>query len=156
MKNRTTDFRNDWSTPLDTYLEWKAKYSFSDFDPCPIDGNINGFDGLSVDWPDRTYVNPPYDLKTKTAFVLKALSQNISTCFLLPVSTSTKLFHHSIKPNAELIFLEGRLKFEGVNDKGQWVNPGKGWRPHPAADQELEQVKACGKHDSMLVFFGKW
>lgn len=155
MKNRAIDHRNDWSTPKDFYDELNAKYNFSNFDPCPIDGLIKGFDGLSVAWPSWVFVNPPYEQIAKRKFISKGV--NSISCFLLPVSTSTKLFHGVIKPNATHIeFIKGRLNFEGVNSKGQWVNPGVGRRSHPAADLELEQVKACGMHDSMLVFFGNW
>ena len=41
---------------------------------------------------------------------------------LLPVSTSTKLFHDHIKPNAkEIRFVERRIKFIGINSKGEYV-----------------------------------
>lgn len=167
MKNRSINHRNDWSTPKDFYDALNEKYSFSDFDPCPIDASATGFDGLAAeqgelaDWPDRVFINPPYSQQLKTAFVETAVFNTIMVghkyCLLLPVSTSTALFHQVIKPNAsKLEFVRGRLKFEGVNSEGQWVNPGTGRRPHPAADLGLEQVKACGMHDSMLVFFGDW
>ncbi|MTV59103.1 hypothetical protein GM547_13740 [Streptococcus pneumoniae] len=56
---------------------------------------------------------------------------------LLPVSTSTKLFHDHIKPNAKSIrFIRGRIAFEGVNTFGQFV------------------TKSKGMHDSMIVIFG--
>ena len=29
------------------------------FDPCPLNDNPN-IDGLTIDWEDKTYVNPPY------------------------------------------------------------------------------------------------
>ena len=55
---------------------------------------------------------------------------------LLPVSTSTKIFHDHILPNKkEIIFIKGRVKFEGINTKGEFVS------------------KKCGMHDSMLVIF---
>lgn len=160
-KNRNLDHRNDWSTPKKEFLEWQNIYGFSDFDPCPIDGNISGYNGLAEGWEDRTFVNPPYSLQDKKNFVLKGIEQwrchNKRSCFLLPVSTSTMLFHQHIQPHSSNInFLKGRLRFEGVNNKGQWVNPGMGRKPHPAADLGLEQVKTCGMHDSMLVFFGDW
>ena len=54
---------------------------------------------------------------------------------LLPVSTSTVLFHEYIQPNAkEIRFLRGRVKFEGINTKG-------------------EKAKGAGMHDSMIVIF---
>lgn len=158
MKHRAIDHRNDWSTPKKEFDQWQEIWGFSAFDPCPIYGNIEGIDGLAMDWKPRTFVNPPYELRAKTAFVLKAIEQldlGNSSCFLLPVSTSTKLFHNVINPhNACIRFIPGRLKFEGVNNRGQWVNPGLGREPHPAATDGLEQVSACGMHDSMLVFFG--
>jgi hypothetical protein len=56
---------------------------------------------------------------------------------LLPVSTSTKLFHESIQPNAnEIRFVKGRVKFVGVNTKGELVND------------------KSPMHDSMIVVFG--
>ena len=38
---------------------------------------------------------------------------------LLPVSTSTKIFHEIIYPNAKIRFLKGRIKFLGHNTKGE-------------------------------------
>jgi hypothetical protein len=159
MKHRAIDHRNDWSTPRKQFDQWNSTYNFSTFDPCPIYGNIEGLNGLVLDWEPRTFVNPPYELKAKASFIHKAIEQldlGISSCFLLPVSTSTKLFQDFIQPHHSGIdFIRGRLKFEGVNSRGQWVNPGLGREHHPAATEGLEQVSACGMHDSMLVFFGK-
>ena len=58
---------------------------------------------------------------------------------LLPVSTSTVLFHDFIQPNAkEIRFVRGRISFEGVNTLGEQV--GEGSKP---------------MHDSMIVVFGE-
>ena len=55
---------------------------------------------------------------------------------LLPVSTSTALFHDVIKPNAKKIeFIRGRLKFEQRDEDGVF------------------RSKGCGQHDSMIVIF---
>ena len=55
---------------------------------------------------------------------------------LLPVSTSTKLFHNYILPNAkEIRFIKGRIKFIGINTKGELVN------------------NKSPMHDSMIVIF---
>lgn len=70
-------------------------------------------------------MNPPYSRKLKEAFVLKAIEQAKKgklSVLLLPVSTSTKLFHDYIKPNAkEIRFVRGRLRFLGTNTKGEYV-----------------------------------
>lgn len=103
---------------------------------------------MSIKWNKRVYrrmgggvnfVNPPYSKKLKEQFVIKAIeeSKKGKTCvMLLPVSTSTKLFHEWIKPNAkEIRFLKGRVKFIGINTKGKMVTT----KP--------------GMHDSMIVVF---
>lgn len=85
------------------------------------------------------FINPPYSRKLKEAFVRKALeeSKRGKLCvLLLPVSTSTALFHDVIKPNARSIeFVRGRIKFEQLDDDGVF-------RAH-----------GCGQHDSMIVVF---
>ena len=140
MKNRNLQHSDNWATPKDFYDKLNEIYNF-DFDPCPIcyDGKLQ-FDGLSVEWGNRNFVNPPYSRKLKEAFVIKGIqeSKQGKLCvFLLPVSTSTKLFHEHILPNASKIeFIKGRSKFEGYNTKGEMVS------------------NKCGMHDSMIVIFG--
>jgi hypothetical protein len=52
------------------------------------------------------------------------------------ISTSTKLFHEHILPNADDIrFVKGRIKFLGINTKGEYV------------------TNKAPMHDSMVVIF---
>ena len=129
-----------------------------------ITTHINAdFDALTMDWESRNFINPPYSRKLKEAFVIKAIeeSKKGKLCvMLLPVSTSTKLFHNYIKPNIteEIRFIEGRLPFIGINQKEQCVNY------HLVQDVTDETiiyegeeiplyVKNSGQHDSMLAIF---
>lgn len=138
---KTTKARNnsgdDWKTPDEFYQKLDKIYHF-DFDPCPYQSD---FDGLSMDWGTVNFVNPPYSRRLKEAFVKKALeeSRKGKTCvLLLPVSTSTVLFHDVIKPNAKSIeFIKGRLKFLQKNENGEFKS------------------KGAGQHDSMLVVFSE-
>ena len=120
MKNRNLNNSDNWATPKEFYDKLNAEFNF-DYDPCPL----NGKGGLEGDWGKRNFVNPPYSRKLKEAFVLKAIEQAKKgklSVLLLPVSTSTKLFHDHIKPNAkEIRFVRGRLRFLGVNTKGEYV-----------------------------------
>lgn len=138
MKNRNLDHKDDWATPEDFYNKLNEEFDFN-FDPCPYQHDINLWDGLKIDWKDRNYINPPYSQKLKESFVLKAIdeSKKGKLCvMLLPVSTSTKLFHEHILPNNPTIrFIKGRLKFSGINTKGEFVN------------------NKPGMHDSMIVIF---
>ena len=136
MKNRNIEHKDDWKTPIDLYEKLNNEFNF-DFDPCPYQNDINVFDGLCIDWGKVNFINPPYSRKLKDAFVKKAIeeSKKGKTCVLLiPVSTSTVLFHDYILPNQkEIRFLKGRVKFEGYNTKGEYVK------------------NKCGMHDSMVV-----
>jgi len=138
MKNRNLDNSDSWATPKYLYDELNAEFSF-DFDPCPLNtGEITpDSDGLLIEWGERNFINPPYSQKLKEAFVIRAIieSKKGKLCvLLLPVSTSTKLFHEHILPNQkEIRFLRGRVKFEGINTFGERVS------------------NKCGMHDSMIV-----
>ena len=138
MKNRNIEHKNDWKTPLYLYDELDKEFNF-DFDPCPFQHNIEERDWLKIDWWKSNFINPPYSLDLKVAFVKKAIeeSKKWKICvMLLPVSTSTKLFHEYILPNKkEIRFLKWRVKFSGWNTKWEWVD------------------NKCWMHDSMIVIF---
>ena len=137
MKNRNLNHKDDWATPAEFYKQLDDEFHF-DFDPCPLHAR---FDAFTRKWGKRNFINPPYSRKLKEAFVIRAIyeaKERKHLCvMLLPVSTSTALFHDWIQPNAtEIRFVRGRISFEGVNTKGKHV--GKGSKP---------------MHDSMIVIF---
>jgi hypothetical protein len=153
MKNRDP-YHDDWMTPPTFYEQQNAIYQF-DFDPCPWMHDMS-WDGLEVDWGRRNFVNPPYSLKLKEAFILKAIKEagkGKFSRFLLPVSTSTKLFHDIILPNKKGVieFVKGRLLFIGRNKKGQYCN--FHLVPHFLPPGEVS-IKQSGQQDSMLINFG--
>ena len=131
---------DSWATPKDFYEELNKEFNF-DFDPCPLYyGEIpSEKNGLLIDWGKRNFVNPPYSRKLKEAFIKKGIEEykKGKLCvFLLPVSTSTKIFHEVILPeNPEIRFVKGRLKFAGVNSKGEYV------------------VDKPSRYDNMIVIF---
>jgi len=138
MKNRNINNTDNWATPKNFYDELDKEFNF-DFDPCPLNHDIEEWDGLKTEWGQHNYINPPYSRKLKEFFVKKAIeeSKKGKLCvMLLPVSTSTKLFHDYILPNKkEIRFVKGRLRFSGYNTKGEYV------------------TNKTGMHDSMIVIF---
>jgi site-specific DNA-methyltransferase (adenine-specific) len=138
MKNRNLDHKDDWKTPIDFYNDLDKEFNF-DFDPCPYQHDLSKWDGLNIEWGRCNFVNPPYSRTLKEAFIKKAIdeSKKGKTCVcLIPVSTSTKLFHDHIKPNAkEIRFVRGRIPFIGTNTKGETTTGQK------------------GMHDSMIIIF---
>ena len=131
MKNRISNHDN-WATPKEFYNALNQEFHF-DFDPCPLHHTV---DGLTIEWGRKNFINPPYSCKLKEAFIRKAFeeSKKGKLCvLLLPVSTSTKIFHEVILPHAEIRFKRGRIKFL-------------------ANGEENEKYKS-GQMDSMVVIF---
>jgi site-specific DNA-methyltransferase (adenine-specific) len=134
MKNRNLEHKDDWETPPYLIIELRKEFGPM-FDPCPINPT---FDGLAIEWDKVNFINPPYSRQLKEAFIRKAHSESLKgklCIMLLPVSTSTRIFHEVIYPHATIRFLKGRLKFKGINSFGQAV------------------TNKCGMHDSMIVIF---
>ena len=141
MKDRNLKVNDNWATPPEIYNALNEKWKF-DFDPCPYNEKeiTEETDGLLIAWGWVNFVNPPYSRKLKEAFVKKAIDlqkQGVTSVFLLPVSTSTKLFHEFIRPNLTSIeFVKGRIKFQKKGVDGKFYTPKNG-----------------GMHDSMIVIF---
>ena len=141
MKNRNLDHSDNWATPKEFYNKLDQEFNF-DFDPCPLNLDVitPENDGLLIEWGLSNFVNPPYSRDLKEKFVIKAIeeSEKGKLCvMLLPVSTSTKLFHDHILPNQkEIRFIKGRIKFLGINTKGEYV------------------TNKAPMHDSMIIIFG--
>jgi hypothetical protein len=74
------DGKHYWLTPPDVYARLDAEFH-STFDPCPYP-LPDGFDGLTCEWGERNYVNPPFESiihegvkKGPTAWVRKAIQE---------------------------------------------------------------------------------
>lgn len=115
---------DEWATPQGLFDEWNEAYQF-ELDVCATAENAKCKDfftkeqnGLAQDWyGKRCWMNPPYgkdiglwlDKASKTARPVWPV-----VC-LLPARTDVKWFHQYCynKPNVEIHFLKGRLKFGG-------------------------------------------
>ena len=145
MKNIHINNDDNYATPPELYNYLNNRFNF-DLDPCPYNEGEILENGLEIEWGLRNYINPPYSQKLKEDFVKKGIQEmkKGKLCvFLLPVSTSTNLFHDYIKPNATSIeFLRGRVKFGKINSEGEFYYPlGKNGKIQ------------SGTKDSMIVIF---
>lgn len=80
-KGNGDDGKHYWLTPPDVYAKLDAQYKF-DFDPCPFP-KPDDFDGLTCEWGESSYVNPPFGSiihngkkKGATAWARKAIEEN--------------------------------------------------------------------------------
>ncbi len=114
---------DQWATPQEFFNKLNKEFNFT-LDPCADELNhkcdkyfTKEIDGLSQDWGGETvFCNPPYGREIGL-WVYKCACENIHnnvTCvMLIPSRTDTKWFHDYIyqKPNVEIRFIKGRLKF---------------------------------------------
>lgn len=110
---------DEWETPQDLFDELDKEFHF-DLDVCATNENTKCLlhytpqdDGLSKDWSawDTIWCNPPYsNIKD---WAKKCSKHKGLAVMLVPARTDTKWFHEYCynKPNVEIRFIKGRLKF---------------------------------------------
>ena len=126
------DGKHYWLTPPDLYARLHAEFNF-DFDPCPFP-LPNGFNGLTCEWGNSNYVNPPFgsvivDGKKKgpTAWARKAIEENKKGKGVVLVYPMDEWMLMLLAAGAEVRNL-GDVKW-GATEDG---SPGKGTGRHIA------------------------
>jgi hypothetical protein len=102
--------RLDWKTPKHLYEVLDEEFHF-DFDPCPPNPE---FDGLSVEWGQSNFVNPPYGPQIPK-WLKKGYEESLKgkqVVFLIPSRTDTRYWHDYCMKANEIRFIKGRLKFD--------------------------------------------
>ena len=112
--------RDDWRTPRRLFDELNAEFRFT-VDLCADDHNhlcekyfTRQNDGLKADLTgERVYCNPPYG-REAPKWIKKCAEAKALSVMLLAARTDTKAFHEYIynKPDVEIRFIKGRLKFD--------------------------------------------
>lgn len=113
-----------WATPKELYDTLDAEFKFT-FDPCPIGWKEGDSDGLEIEWGTSTFCNPPYSSTAK--WIQKAHTEwkkGKTVVMLVNAVTDTKAFHRYIYNQAELRFLEGRVKFVDYSDPTKPITKG--------------------------------
>jgi len=113
---------NEWATPQEFFDQLDKEFLF-DVDVCATKENAkcNKYytqldDGLSKSWDGkRVWCNPPYGREISKWVKKASESRGGIVVMLIPARTDTKYFHEYIyiKPNVEIRFIRGRLKFGG-------------------------------------------
>lgn len=117
------DGKHYWLTPPELMAALEAEFGF-DFDACPYP-RPEGFDGLTADWGQSTYVNPPFS--GPTAWVRKAIAEQQKGKRVVFVFPIYKWIHMLIAAGAEIRNL-GDVRWVAIEDGKQ----GKGCGQHIA------------------------
>lgn len=128
-----SDGKHYWLTPPDLKAELQAEFSF-DYDPCPYP-KPEGYNGLTAEWGQSSYVNPPFgsvivDGKKKgpTAWARKAIEESKKGKRVVLVYPIDKWILMLLAAGAEVRNL-GDVKWCAIEDGSQ----GKGTGRHIAA-----------------------
>jgi len=123
------DKKHYWLTPPNLFEELDSEFNF-DFDPCPYP-LPNGFDGLTDEWGESNYVNPPFgsilhDGKKKgaTAWARKAIAENKQGKDVVMVYPIDKWVLMLLKAGAEVRNL-GDVKWLATEDGSQGNGTGR-------------------------------
>ena len=93
---------------LERYAEW--------MDPCPHP-RPQDFDGLQIDWAERTFVNPPWgNIRPWVEKALVECDKGCSIDMLIAAKPTTRVFHDLIFPNAAVEWIKGRVPYLRVRD----------------------------------------
>ncbi len=127
-KSLLTSNKDDWCTPQAFFDELDREFHF-DLDAAASSENAKckryftkETDGLKNSWGGTVFCNPPYGRKV-IEWVRKASSEaanGATVVMLIAARTDTIFFHEYIynKPNVEIRFIKGRLKFTDEHGNG--------------------------------------
>jgi hypothetical protein len=135
-KGNGDDGKHYWLTPPDLMAKLEAEFGPFDFDPCPYP-KPEGFDGLTCEWGQRNYVNPPFGSimhegkkKGPTAWMRKAIQEAKKGKFVLIVYPVDKwVLMMTEATGAKNIRNLGDVRWCAIEDGSQ----GKGTGRHIAA-----------------------
>jgi len=123
------DQKHYWLTPPDIYQELDIEFNF-DFDPCPFP-IPEGFDGLTCEWGQSNYVNPPFGSilhngkkKGPTAWARKAIEENQNGKQVVMVYPIDKWVLMLIKAGAEIRNL-GDVRWLATEDGSRGKGTGR-------------------------------
>lgn len=125
------DLRNGvWVTPPEEFNPWQKEFRLEVDAAASADNAMlprfwdKQADAFKQDWSGlRIWCNPPYGRSEIYQWVKRCATGGASVVVaLLPARTDTRWFHDFIyqKPNVEVRFRKGRIKFSGTTGSGKF------------------------------------
>lgn len=141
-RGNASDGKHYWLTPSELYRKLDEEFGF-DFDPCPYP-LPDGFDGLTCEWGERNYVNPPFGSivhegkkKGPTAWVRKAIIEQRKGKLVVLVYPFDKWVLMMLEAIGSEVRNLGDVKWCAIEDG----SPGKGTGRHIACFV----LRPCGR-----------
>jgi phage N-6-adenine-methyltransferase len=118
---RTTK-SDEWATPGVVFARIERDFGPFDLDPAATKENrkakhyfTRAENGLEQEWFGCVFVNPPFS--QIKAWVQKAYESSQTGCrvvMLIPARTGTAWWHEWVQNKATVVFLRGRIRYEGA------------------------------------------
>jgi site-specific DNA-methyltransferase (adenine-specific) len=153
---------NEWATPQAFFDRLDAEFHFT-LDPCAtaenakcISFHTKSDDGLSLPWPGRVFVNPPYG-RAVGLWVSKSYweSQTGSTIvMLIPSRTDTRYWHDYVMKASEIRFVRGRLRFGGAKNSAPFPSAVIVFHPWCRGPPVVSAMWANGRPAQVQLAFG--
>ena len=116
----------DWETPISFFTMMEKEHGPFDLDVCALPHNAKCSvfyspveDGLKQDWFGTCWMNPPYG-RNIAHWMHKAVDEvmngNAKKVVCLVPSRTDTAWWHDYAMQGEIVFLRGRLKFEGAKN----------------------------------------
>lgn len=125
-----TSKSQEWRTPIDLFLALDREFGFNLDAAASVENHLcemywtKHFDGLQQEWAPYSpiYCNPPY--ATVGKWIAKAAEEadkGATVVMLIAARPDTRAWQQHIigRPNVEVRFLPGRVKFIGESGQGQ-------------------------------------
>jgi hypothetical protein len=115
-----------WLTPPAMYKSLHGEFDF-DFDPCPYP-LPDGFNGLTIEWGDSNYVNPPFRRSDgqhgggPTAFIRKAIEYQRDGKSSVIVINTMSFINMLLEAGAECRSM-GRVRWLDCETGKPWASP---------------------------------
>lgn len=136
---------DEWGTPQALFDELNAEFGPFILDVAATEENKKCAyfigkeeNALTARWMSKNWCNPPYSqVKEFAAKAAEEAKNGNMTVMLIPARTDTRFFHDYIynKPDVEIRFLKGRLKFispDGSLLRGTKMNGSNNAAPFPS------------------------
>ena len=114
-----------WGTPDSIYKKLNDEFHFT-HDPCPFPMPIT--DGLTSEWGDSNFCNPPFrDLKKWCKKCYEEYKKGKKVVLLMPCRSNSVYFHNYVLPYCDIRFVKGKVNFKNL-DQSEDNSDGGGFK----------------------------